>query len=62
MMISNATNPLKESQRESLLRCAGCASIYMWLVCDLVVVCQQAVGHRAFADLAYVFGAEFVQS
>jgi len=27
-MISNATNPLKESQKESLLGCAGYASIY----------------------------------
>jgi len=47
-MISSATNPLKESQRESLLGCAGCTSFYEWLVCDLVVICVQAVGDRAF--------------
>ena len=49
-MISNETNPLnfEESRRESLLRCAGCTSIYVWLVCDLVVICVQAVGDRAF--------------
>ena len=38
-MISNATNPLKESRKESLLRCAGSTSICVWLVCDLVVMC-----------------------
>jgi len=41
-MISNATNPLKESRKESLLRCAGSTSICVWLVCDLVVMCVQA--------------------
>jgi len=50
-MISNATNPLKKPQRQSLLGCAGCISIYVWLVFDLVVVCVQAVGDRAFGDL-----------
>ena len=50
-MISNATNPLKESPKESLLRCAGSTSIYEWLVCDLVVKCIQAVGDRALGDL-----------
>ena len=50
-MISNATNPLKESQKESLLRCAGSTSICAWLVCDLVVMCVQAVGDRALGDL-----------
>ena len=38
-MISNATNPFKESRKESLLRCEGCTSICMCLVCDLVVMC-----------------------
>jgi hypothetical protein len=41
-MISNATNPLKEFRKESLLRCAGSTSICVWLVCDLVVMCVQA--------------------
>jgi len=35
MMISDATNPIKESQRESLLGFAGCASIYVWVVISL---------------------------
>ena len=46
-MISNATNPLIESQKESLLSCAGSTSICEWLVCDLVVMYIQAVGDRA---------------
>ena len=50
-MISRATNPLKESRKESLLRCAGSTSICEWLVCDLVVICIQAVGDRALGDL-----------
>jgi len=50
-MISSATNPLKESRKESLLRCAGSTSICEWLVCDLVVMCIQAVGDRALGDL-----------
>jgi len=50
-MISSATNPLKESRKESLVRCAGSTSIREWLVCDLVVMCIQAVGHRALIDL-----------
>ena len=41
-LISNATNPLKESRKESLLRCAGSTSICVWLVCDRVVMCVQA--------------------
>jgi len=51
IMISNATNPSKESRKDSLLRCAGCTSICVWLVCDLVVMCAQAVGDRALGDL-----------
>ena len=47
LMISSAINPLKES----LLRCAGCTSICEWLVCDLVVICIQAVGDRVLGDL-----------
>jgi len=50
-MISNATNPLKKSRKESLLRCAGSTSICEWLVCDLVVMCIQAVGDRALGDI-----------
>jgi len=50
-MISSATNPLKESRKESLLRCAGSTSICVWLVCDLVVICIQAVGDRVLGDL-----------
>jgi len=50
MMISNAVYPAKKSQRESLLRCAGCASIYVWMGCDLVVVYKQVVGDRDFGD------------
>jgi len=51
IMISNATNPLKESRKKSLLGCSGCTCIYMWLVCDLVVMCVQAVSDRTFGDL-----------
>ena len=61
-MISNATNPLKESRKESLLRCAGCTSIYVWLICDLVVIRVQAVGDRAFGDLCVCVWCRFVQS
>ena len=50
-MISSATNPLKESRKKSLLRCAGSTSICEWLVCDVVVICIQAVGDRALVDL-----------
>ena len=49
-MIFNATNPLKESRKESPLRCAG-STICMWLICDLVVMCVQAVGDCALGDL-----------
>jgi len=55
LMISNATNPLKESRKEFLLRCAGSTSIREWLVCDLVVMCIQAVGDRALGDLCVCF-------
>jgi len=41
-MISNATNPLRESRKESLLRCAGSTFICEWLVCALVVMGVQA--------------------
>ena len=51
IMVSGATNPLKESRKESLLRCAGSTSICEWLVCDLVVMCIQAIGDRALGDL-----------
>ena len=51
MVISNATNPLRKSRKESLLRCAGSTSICEWLACDLVVMCVQAVGDRALGDL-----------
>ena len=46
-MISNATNTL----RESILRCASSTSICEWLICNLVVMCIQAVGDRALGDL-----------
>ena len=61
-MISNATNPLKESRKESLLRCAGSTSICVWLVCDLVVMCVQAVGDRALGDLCVCVRCGSVQS
>ena len=51
IIISNVTNPLKESRKESLFRCAGCTSICVWLVCDLVVMFVQAVGDHALGDL-----------
>jgi len=51
MMISNATNPLRESRKESLLRCVGSTYICEWLACDLVVICVQTVGDRALGDL-----------
>jgi hypothetical protein len=60
-MISNATNPLKESRKESLLGCAGCASIYVWLGCDLDVMCVQAVSDRAFGDLCVCVRCGFLQ-
>jgi len=34
-LISDATYPLKESRRESLLGCAGCVSFYVWIVISL---------------------------
>jgi len=61
-MISNATNPLKESRKESLLRCAGSTSICVWLVCDLVVMCVQVVGDRALGDLCVCVRCGSVQS
>jgi len=62
IMISNATNPLKGSRKESLLRCAGCTSICVSLVCDLVVICVQAVGDRASGDLCVCVRCGSVQS
>jgi len=64
IMISNATNPLKESRKESLLGCAGYTSIMIcvWLVCDLVVMCVQAVGDRTFGDLCVCDRCGSVQS
>ena len=50
-MISNATNPLRESRKKPVFRCAGSTSICEWLVCDLVVMCIQAVGDRTLGDL-----------
>jgi len=61
-VISNATNPLKESRKESLLRCAGSTSICVWLVCDLVVMCVQAVGDRALGDFCVCVRCRSVQS
>jgi len=34
-MISDATSTLKESRIESLLGCAGCVSICVWIVISL---------------------------
>jgi len=56
IMISNATNPLKEYRKESLLRCAGSKSICVWLICDLVVMCVQVVGDCALGDLCVNIG------
>jgi len=39
IMISNATDLLKESRKKSLLKGVGCTSICVWLVCDLVLMC-----------------------
>ena len=69
-MISNATNPLRESRKESLLRRAGSTSIREWLVCDLVVcayslyvcMCIQAVGDRALDDLCVCVRCGSVES
>ena len=61
-MIANATNPLKESRKVSLLRCAGSTSTCVWLVCDLVVMCVQAVGDRALGDLSVCVRCGSVQS
>jgi len=62
IMISNATNPLKESRKESLLRCAGSTSICVWLICDLDVMCVQAIGDRALGDLCVCVRCGSVQS
>jgi len=62
IMISNATNPLKESRKESLLRCAGCTSMCVGFVCDLVVMCVQAVGNRALGNLCVCVRCRPVQS
>jgi len=62
IMFSNATNPLKESRKESQLRCAGSTSICEWLVCDLVVMCTQAVGDHALGDLCVCVRCGSVQS
>jgi len=48
--------------KESLLRCAGCTSICVWLVCDLVVMCVQAVGDRALGELCVSVRCGSVQS
>jgi len=54
MMISSATNPLKESRKESLLRCAGSTSICEWLVCDLAVICiKKPAGKMAKMHFCY---------
>ena len=62
MMISNATHPLKESRKESLLRCAGSTSICVWLICDFAVMCVQAIGDRALGDLCVCVRCGSVQS
>ena len=62
IMISNATNPLKESRKESQLRCACSTSICVWLVCDLVVMCVSAGGDRALGDLCVCVRCGSVQS
>jgi len=61
-MISNATNPFKGSRKESQLRCAVCTSICVWLVCDLVVMCVQAVGDCVLGDLCVFVQCGSVQS
>ena len=61
-MISNANSPLRESRKESLLRCTGSTSVCEWLVCDLVVMCVQAVGDRALGDLCVCVRCGSVQS
>ena len=61
-MKSNATDPSKESRKESLLRCVGSTSICVWLFCDLVVMCVQAVGERALGDLCVCVRCGSVQS
>ena len=55
-------NPLKDSQRESLLWCAGLC-IHLCVCCDLVVVYLESCGVIVpLITFAYVFGAGFVQS
>jgi len=44
------------------LRCAGSTSICEWLVCDLVVMCVQAVGDRALGDLCVCVRCGSVQN
>jgi len=62
MMISNATNPLRESRKESLLMCAGSTSICEWFICDLVVMCVQAVGDCALGDFCFCVRCRSIQS
>ena len=62
MMISDATNPLRESQNESLLRCAGSTSISGRLICALVMMCVQAIGDRALGDLCVCVRCGSIQS
>jgi len=50
-VLSNATKPFRESRKESILRCAGSTSICEWLVCELYVMCVQAVGDSALGAL-----------
>ena len=61
-MISNATNPVIKSRKESLLRCADSTSICEWLVYDLGMMCVQSVGDRALADLCVCVRCGSVQS
>ena len=60
--ISNATNPLKEYRKESLLGCAVCTFICVCLIGDLVVMCVQAVSDRTFGDLCVCDRCGSVQS
>ena len=62
MMVSTATNLSKESRRESVLGCAGCTSIHVWFVCDLIVSFVQAVSDCAFGDLCVCVWCGLVQS
>ena len=56
-MISNATNLLRESRKESLFRCAGITSIIEWLVVISLWCVYKLLVTVPWVTFAYVFDA-----